>query len=111
MTATDPPAVQLDGLYHLATVPEWAAYQESGEIRPPSLDDEGFVHCSYGRQLATTVERHFAGVPDLLALLLDPAELDDVDMVDEDVYGSGEEYPHAYGPIPAAAVASAVPMS
>ncbi|WP_421120341.1 DUF952 domain-containing protein [Aquihabitans daechungensis] len=93
-----------DGLYHLATAAEWDGYRARGSIDPASLGDEGFVHCSYGRQVAGTVAKHFEGVTGLLALELDPAALGEVELVDEDSYGSGQSFPHAYGPIPAAAV-------
>ena len=97
-----------DGLYHLATAAEWAAYQAAGEIRPPSLDAEGFVHCSWGQQVPGTVAEHFAGVTDLLALRLDTDSLGDVALVEEDSYASGQTFPHAYGPICAQRVVEAV---
>jgi uncharacterized protein (DUF952 family) len=93
-----------DGLYHLASSTEWADHQARGAIDPPSLGTEGFVHCSYGHQVAGTLAKHFAGTTDLLALELDAAALGDVRLVDEDSYGSGQAFPHAYGPIPATAV-------
>lgn len=96
--------LQPAALYHLATEAEWAAYQAAGRIEPGSIEAEGFVHCSYGRQVAGTVGKHFAGVTGLLALELDPRALGDVRLVDEDSYGSGQAFPHAYGPIPVAAV-------
>ena len=102
MTALDD--LDPDGLFHLATTDEWDGYQASGQIVPASLEDEGFVHCSYGRQVAGTVAKHFADATDLLALQLDAAALGDVELKDEDSYGSGQTFPHAYGPIPAAAV-------
>ncbi|MCU1496692.1 MAG: hypothetical protein JWM47_645 [Acidimicrobiales bacterium] len=105
-----PADVHPDGLYHLATAAEWADYQDRGVIDPPSLGSEGFVHCSYGRQVAGTVQKHFAGVSGLLALHLDASALGAVALVDEDSYGSGQAFPHAYGPIPAAAAVAAVPL-
>ena len=100
-----------DGLYHLATAAEWASYQASGTIAPGSLDDEGFVHCSWGRQVAGTVAKLFAGVPGLLALRLDADRFGGVELIEEDSYGSGQAFPHAYGPIPSAAVLGTVPVS
>jgi uncharacterized protein (DUF952 family) len=96
--------LQPDALYHLASADEWADYQGRGTIDPASITAEGFVHCSYGRQVAGTVTKHFDGVTGLLALELDPAALGDVELVDEDSYGSGQAFPHAYGAIPASAV-------
>ena len=93
-----------DALYHLASTAEWADHQASGAIAPASLADEGFVHCSWGRQVAGTVAKHFPDATDLLALRLDPMALGEVALVEEDSYGSGQAFPHAYGPIPVAAV-------
>ena len=104
-------ALAADALYHLATVGEWAAHRDAGAIAPPSLAAEGFVHCSWGRQVAGTVAKHFDGVTDLLALRLDPAALGDVALVEEDSYGSGQAFPHAYGPIPLDAVVEAVELA
>ena len=101
---TDPAALDADALFHLATPEEWAAAQDQGEIRPPSLDTEGFVHCSWGSQVAGAVAKHFDGVTELVALRLDPDSLGEVDLVEEDSYDSGQAFPHAYGPIPVAAV-------
>ena len=99
-----------DALYHLATGADWARYQADGVIVPPSLETEGFVHCSWGRQVPGTVEKHFAEETHLLALEVDPGALGDVALVEEDSYGSGQAFPHAYGPIPVAAVTSVVPV-
>ena len=104
MTPLDP-----DALYHLATPDEWAAYDAAGRIQPPSLETEGFVHCSYGRQVAGTVAKHFAGVAALLALRLTPDAIGH-EIVVEDSYGSGQAFPHVYAAIPAAAVAEVVDL-
>ena len=100
-----------DALYHLATVEEWADYQQDGSIDPSSLEHEGFVHCSWGRQVPGTVTKHFADTPGLLALQIDPSLLADVVLVEEDSYASGQAFPHAYGPIPAHAVTGTVPVT
>ncbi|MEO6989249.1 MAG: DUF952 domain-containing protein [Aquihabitans sp.] len=102
--------IEPDGLYHLATTDEWASYQSAGAIDPPSLAVEGFVHCSWGHQVAGTVARHFEGITGLLALLIDPTALGGVALVEEDSYGSGQPFPHAYGAIPIQAVPNVVPV-
>ena len=100
-----------DHLYHLASADEWAAHQAEGAVAPASLGTEGFVHCSWGRQVAGTLERHFAGVTGLLALQLDASAFGATALVEEDSYGSGQAFPHAYGPIPVAAVVAVVPVT
>ena len=104
----EPAALDAGGLFHLATPGDWAAAQQAGEIHPPSLDAEGFVHCSWGRQVAGTVTKHFDGATDLLALRLDRDRLGDIEVVEEDSYGSGQAFPHVYGPIPTDAVLATV---
>ncbi len=107
---TAPESLDPDALFHLASPDEWAAHQAQGSIAPPSLASEGFVHCSWGHQVAGTVGRHFAGAEALLALRLDPDALDS-ELVVEDSYGSGQAYPHVYAPIPTAAVVETVALT
>lgn len=108
---TDPDrdgGLEPDGLYHLSTQEDWVRSRELGRIEPPSLESEGFVHCSWGRQVSGTVAKHFAGVPEILGLRLDPGKLGDLRLIEEDRSGSGQEFPHVYGPIPSRAVVDVV---
>ncbi len=98
-------------LYHLATEDEWADYLGREVIDPGSLEAEGFVHCSWGHQVPGTVAKHFAGVTGLVALELDPEALGSVHLVEEDSYGAGQAFPHAYGPLPVAAVIAQVTLA
>lgn len=82
--------------------PDWRAACERGSYRPPSLEQEGFVHFSYRDQVARTANARFSGRDDLLVIEVDPARLADP-VVDEDLYGSDEDFPHVYGPIPTTA--------
>ena len=107
---TRPEDLDPHALYHLASADEWAAARAAGAIVPPSLEAEGFVHCSWGAQVAGTLARHFAGRTDLLALHLDAEHLD-APLVIEDSYGSGSAFPHVYGPVPLAAVIEALPIT
>lgn len=106
----DPADLEPTALFHLATVTQWTAYEEGGAIVPASLDDEGFVHCSWGRQVAGTVRKHFAGVDELLALELDPGRIA-APVVAEDTSGAGQAFPHVYGPVPTGAVLAAYVLS
>lgn len=101
--ADDPPL----SVFHLTTAPEWAAAQGAGELRPPSLATEGFVHCSTAVQLAGTIDRHFADVDDLLLLRLD-LERVGPELVWEEAR-PGEVYPHLYRGIVVADVADTTP--
>jgi uncharacterized protein (DUF952 family) len=81
-------------LFHLATPAAWAAAQADGELAPPSLAAEGFVHCSTREQLVGTIERHFTGVDELVLLRLDEAAVGGALQWEES--RPGETYPHVY---------------
>lgn len=94
-------------IFHLATPEEWATAQASGAVAPASLTAEGFVHCSTEVQLEDTIQRHFAGVDELVLLRLDAAELGDALRWEES--RPGEAFPHVYRAIGLGEVAEAIP--
>jgi len=90
-------------LLHIISRDELATAHASGEIAPPSLAAEGFVHCSFPEQLLVPANERFRGREDLVLLSLG-RELIPHPLVVEDSYGSGTSFPHVYGPIPAEAI-------
>ena len=90
-------------LLHIISTSDLDRSQASGEISPPSLDSEGFVHCSYPDQLLIPANERFRGRRDLVVLVLD-ASVIEPPLVVEDSYGSGTLFPHVYGPIPIQAI-------
>ncbi len=102
-------------ILHVAQSGEWAAAQQAGRYttstRGAMLADVGFIHCSTPDQLAGVVARFYSDAPDDLVLL----ELDDevvraagTEVRYEDA-GSGQFFPHIYGPIDPAWVIEARP--
>ncbi len=79
----------------------WRRFQADGESRQSTrdltLEEEGFVHCSYAEQLAGTLQRFYADLPEVVVLTLDPERID-AEIVEEN------GFPHVYGPLPLAAV-------
>ncbi len=94
-------------LYHIALADDWAGAESSGEYavstRGRSLADDGFIHCSFAEQVAATADRFYADVDDAVVLRIDPDRLMSRVVV-EDLAGTGEQFPHVYGPIPVDAV-------
>ncbi len=90
-------------LVHIVAAAAWAEAQRCGELRPGSLATEGFVHLSWPRQLAGTAARFYAGAPDHLVLVVDPARLTDP-VVEEQATDVDDRFPHLYGPLPVDAV-------
>ena len=90
-------------LFHITTAAEVEAARATGAYRPAAFDREGFIHCSYGRQVAATAERIFRGRAGLVVLEIDRAAVG-CPVVDENLEGGRELFPHIYGPLPLAAV-------
>ena len=94
-------------IHHIATAADWAERQES--YAPAGWREEGFIHCSTAEQLVRTANKHFPGRRDLMLLTIDTGQLTPL-LVWEDTSGSGEDFPHIYGPIDVAAVTASVPF-
>ena len=83
-----------DAIFHIATPAEWSTAELIGEIDPPSLITEGFVHCSTEEQLPATIERHFARQDELVLLRLRDDAIADHLRWEESL--PGETFPHVY---------------
>jgi len=90
-------------MLHIVTTVGWQDAQDGGEYRPPSLNEEGFIHCSTPEQLIAVANDRFAGQDGLLLLQIDPAQVP-AEILYEDCYESGQTFPHIYGPLPLPAV-------
>lgn len=94
-----------DVLLHIAAQADWA--KATDEYTDPSLDTEGFIHCSTIEQVLTPANERFGGRSGLVLLVIDPANVD-ADIVFEDCYETGTAFPHIYGPLPTKAVADVI---
>jgi len=83
-------------VFHITTRKAWENAISEGGYQPPSLDMEGFIHCSFHYQLESTARRYFQGRSDLVLLWIDPARLS-VEMKVEGRIGQEEQFPHIYG--------------
>lgn len=83
-------------IYHLVTRRDWEK-QRQGPFKAESLKTEGFIHCANLEQVAGAANKFYDKERELLLLTID-AELLTSLLCDEDS-GSGERFPHIYGPI------------
>ena len=90
-------------IYHIATALAVEAARKSGEYIPEAFQAEGFIHCSYAYQLASVAKRRFQGRTDLVVLEIDRARLS-CPVIDENLEGGTELFPHIYGCLPMSAV-------
>ena len=93
-------------LYHLALAADWEVARRSGlyttSTRGRTLEEEGFVHCSFADQVEATAQAFYADAGDVVLLQIDPARLA------SDVIVEGG-FPHVYGAIEVDAVVAATP--
>jgi uncharacterized protein (DUF952 family) len=97
-------------LFHIATRAEVEGATRIGEYVPDAFAREGFIHCSYREQVSAVANRLFAGRRDLVVLEIDPRKLS-CPIVDENLEGGPELYPHIYGPLPMTAVVAIHPLT
>jgi uncharacterized protein (DUF952 family) len=93
-------------LFHITSSTEWEAARATGEYRPQGFAREGFIHCSYAEQVIRTANKFYKGVDDLVLLEIDPSKLT-CRIIEENLEGGSELFPHVYGPLPVSAVEAA----
>jgi len=96
-------------IYCITTVKKWEHAKRKGEYWDKSLDNEGFIHCSYQFQLLRVANIHFKGISDLLILCIKRSKLN-CKVIDEDLYNLNELYPHIYGPININSILEIIPF-
>lgn len=96
-------------ILHFIREGDWARAQAQGELRPASLAEEGFIHCSTPNQALGTANRFFAGAQDLVLLRLEEGALK-AELKWEASSHHPEPFPHLYGPLNLEAVAEVLPF-
>jgi glutathione S-transferase len=99
-------------LFHLARVEHWVAAHSSGaytrSTRDETLDEVGFIHFSFARQLTETARRHYSDLAaeDLVLLTVDRRRVS-ARVIVEPAASLDERFPHLYGPLNLDAVVAA----
>jgi uncharacterized protein (DUF952 family) len=85
-------------IYHITTKEEWKKALEKGFYTAPSLETEGFIHCSEESQVEGVLKRYYKGVADLQKLHIETGKLTST-LKYELAPSVHEHFPHIYGPI------------
>jgi len=96
-------------IFHITTQAEADAALAAGEYQPQGFAQEGFIHCAYGRQVIGVLDRYFRGRTGLVMLTIDPSKLT-CPVVEENLTGGAERFPHIYGRLPMTAVVGITPL-
>ncbi len=99
-------------ILHITSRAEWAEAQARGAYIAPSLEAEGFIHCSTEKQVAHVANSFYRGQNELVLLNIDEAKLKP-ELKWEAPAGppaagisESDSFPHIFGPINLDAVAS-----
>lgn len=99
-------------IYHITTKKELADAQAKGEYTAPSLQTEGFIHCSTAKQVSLVANAFYRGQTDLALLKLDedriksPVKWEAPAGPPAEGINESDLFPHIYGAINLDAIAS-----
>lgn len=106
-------------IYHITTQEEWKTAQTEGEYSAPSLQSEGFIHCSTMKQIIPVANAFYREVPNLILLCVDKTNLNSALKWEAPAHPQGHDsssveeeqlFPHVYGTINLDAVTKVVDM-
>lgn len=83
-------------IYHITTKKEWEFAKQNGLYTAPSLEMEGFIHCSKAEQVKAVIDRYFKGKNELIQLVIDIDKLSNKLQFDFSP-SVNETFPHVYG--------------
>ena len=96
----------MNTILHITQRQQWQAAKNIGTYQGPTLDTEGFIHCSTLSQLIGSANRFFENQKDLVILVIN------CDRVTPEVRYEGETinnlFPHIYGELNIDAVVQAI---
>lgn len=98
-------------IFHILNQKDWQAAQATGEYRPASLINEGFIHFSTNQQAVAVANTFYKGQADLLLLKVDVEKLTaplkwepPVGLPAPSGHTAQELFPHLYGVLNLSAV-------
>lgn len=99
----------IQNTYHITSATEWQAAQDRGHYEPTGFVEDKFIHLSYRHQLLTVAHRFYRQQRGLVILMIDSSKIKD-GLVEENLEGGIELYPHYYGVLPLDAVINAIAL-
>jgi uncharacterized protein (DUF952 family) len=85
-------------ILHITPLTTWEQAQPTGELRPESLEREGFIHASTFDQVVRVANAFYAGQGGLVLLCIDTNRLRSR-ILWEKAADVDDTFPHIYGPL------------
>lgn len=89
---------------------EWEVGKLSGRYAPPTLESEGFIHCTPIEETAGVANYHYPGRTDLVLLYIDTGRVSSEIRYNDDPDEPDVSWPKIYGPLDVDAVISEVDL-
>lgn len=87
-------------IYKIISEKDWQQVKDQTTYEPEELKKEGFIHLSLKNQVIGVANSVFTHVDDLIVLIIDTEKLTKPNnLIMEDLYELGEDYPHLYSPL------------
>ena len=96
-------------VFHITTSTQALAAIDLHVYTPVEFDADGFIHCSYLHQVENVANRFYARQTNLVLLKIDQSTLKSP-LVDENLEGGSELFPHIYGPLMWSSVVEVIPF-
>lgn len=84
-------------IYHIAIYSDWEGQKYNTAFKPPSYEEEGFIHCCSRDQLNGVIERYYPNSDNLILLHIDDSRLNVPVKYEKST--NDELFPHVFGPI------------
>ncbi|MCU0471064.1 MAG: DUF952 domain-containing protein [Arcicella sp.] len=83
-------------IYHLVLPEWWETFADKDYYESETLHEEKFIHLSTTEQVNDTLRKYFKGVENVVLLHVDTQKLTS-ELVFEDLFSLGIQFPHLYG--------------
>ena len=87
-----------DLIFHVVKKEDWKEYKKDSRYHPESLDTNGFIHCSSGRDIESITNSLYKGEDGVLLIIINTT-LVEPEIRYENSGNSNIKYPHIYGPL------------
>ncbi len=82
-------------IYHVVLPEVWEKFKTRPSYQAASLQTEGFIHCSFEKQLDAVLKRYYRNAGKVLILTIETEKLKSKLVIEPST--GGEDFPHIYG--------------
>jgi uncharacterized protein (DUF952 family) len=97
-------------IFHITSASEWTSARAKCSYLPVNFARDGFIHCSFKDQVIPVANKFYRDMNELVLLKIN-SDLVTARIIEENLEGGEENFPHIYGQLLVNAVISFAPMT